>query len=326
MKITRQNVDTVIIRYFEKKLNPEELHFFHQWLDENPENKEYYMDFKKVHFLLDNNDVTIPDIEKEFKENLKIIGADKRNSFARKKIYWGIVASIAVFIFSFTLLLNKYNATDIVEPSEVCMPISDSVENYILPDGTRTIVAKGSNLKYMSDFLDCRNVYLKGTAYFEVVPDSTKPFVVNIGFVSVHVLGTKFNVYQNHNKNSVQIWVTEGHVLVENEITKEKQELFAGENCVVYKDSLGQKKTNLNENFFSWKTKKLVFKDTPIKNALYDLGICYSIPFTTDTTMHEENLINGTFDNIGIDQLKSILEITLSANIVDHDSLIIIEY
>ena len=55
---------------------------------------------------------------------------------------------------------------------------------------------------------------LRGEAFFQVKPDTERPFFVETGEVEIKVVGTAFNVDENSRPGQVVISVTEGKVLV----------------------------------------------------------------------------------------------------------------
>src|SRR5690606_21517010 len=66
-----------------------------------------------------------------------------------------------------------------------------------LSDGTRVHVNSGTTIRYPGAFgkEGNRRIFLEeGEAYFDVVRDENRPFVVNTDRVNVRVLGTEFNV------------------------------------------------------------------------------------------------------------------------------------
>ncbi|HVU58689.1 MAG TPA: FecR domain-containing protein [Puia sp.] len=64
-----------------------------------------------------------------------------------------------------------------------------------LPDGTQVWLNSGSNISYDNDFgVTTRQVRLTGEAFFDVVKDNARPFVIHTATVDVKVLGTAFNV------------------------------------------------------------------------------------------------------------------------------------
>lgn len=90
-----------------------------------------------------------------------------------------------------------------------------------LPDGTQVWLNKNSKLEYPQAFDgDERRVYLQGEAFFEVVPNPEKPFIVKSDKVSTRVLGTSFDVKAYKNDETASVSVATGKVEVSKEIEK----------------------------------------------------------------------------------------------------------
>ncbi|GAA0564956.1 FecR family protein [Chitinophaga japonensis] len=65
----------------------------------------------------------------------------------------------------------------------------------ILPDGSTVWLNASSKLTYGDDFLEKeRRVQLDGEAFFDVVKNEGKPFIINTAIMDVKVLGTSLNV------------------------------------------------------------------------------------------------------------------------------------
>ncbi|WP_121809666.1 FecR family protein [Mucilaginibacter kameinonensis] len=87
--------------------------------------------------------------------------------------------------------------------NEITAP-KNGISKIQLPDGSRVWLNMGSKLTYNNDFgTDQRRVSLVGEAFFDVVKDAQRPFIVTTPTISVRVLGTKFNVRSyDHDKTS----------------------------------------------------------------------------------------------------------------------------
>lgn len=83
-----------------------------------------------------------------------------------------------------------------------------------LPDGSSVLMNQDSELSYsLASFRGgSREVILQGEAYFDIVHNPKRPFLVKTGAVVTRVLGTAFNV--NARKNKVVVTVTRGLVEV----------------------------------------------------------------------------------------------------------------
>jgi transmembrane sensor len=95
-------------------------------------------------------------------------------------------------------LLKYNNAVDNAGPVDAFNTVTiPKGSNYqlILSDGTKVWLNTNSSLTYPVAFNGkSREVTLTGEAYFEVVHNSAKPFIVNNALANVTVLGTHFNV------------------------------------------------------------------------------------------------------------------------------------
>ena len=80
----------------------------------------------------------------------------------------------------------------------------------ILADGTTVHLNAGSKLTYPVRFAGKRRVVaLEGEAYFDVVKDETRPFIVQTHLGEVTVLGTAFNINAYTMRLFTQRWYTE---------------------------------------------------------------------------------------------------------------------
>jgi len=83
-----------------------------------------------------------------------------------------------------------------------------------LPDGSSVVLHSGSKLEYPVEFKeDVREVTLLGEAYFDIIHNPAKPFVIHTGKVRTTVLGTAFNIKSD--EKQVIVSVTRGKVKVE---------------------------------------------------------------------------------------------------------------
>jgi transmembrane sensor len=88
-----------------------------------------------------------------------------------------------------------------------------------LPDGTQVWLNKNSKIEYPKVFDgDERQVYLQGEAFFEVVPNPEKPFIVKSDRISTRVLGTSFDVRAYKGDETASVSVATGKVEVSKEI------------------------------------------------------------------------------------------------------------
>lgn len=102
------------------------------------------------------------------------------------------------------LMAGAYN-------EEVEVPIGEKV-TLMLADGTKIVANSRTVVRYPKRFDgECREVYVKGEAYFDVAHDAEHPFLVHSDNFRVKVLGTKFNV-NNYDASDSQVVLVQGSV------------------------------------------------------------------------------------------------------------------
>ncbi|MCF0070706.1 FecR domain-containing protein [Dyadobacter sp. CY261] len=88
-----------------------------------------------------------------------------------------------------------------------------------LSDGTQVWLNKNSKIEFPKVFSgDERQVFLQGEAFFEVVPNPDKPFIVRSDKLSTRVLGTSFDVKAYNGDETASVSVATGKVEVSKEI------------------------------------------------------------------------------------------------------------
>jgi transmembrane sensor len=83
-----------------------------------------------------------------------------------------------------------------------------------LPDGSHVRLAQASALAVRYSRGERLLDLPRGEAYFEVVRDPQRPFLVTAGGISVRAVGTAFSV-RHHASTAIEVMVTEGQVRVE---------------------------------------------------------------------------------------------------------------
>jgi ferric-dicitrate binding protein FerR (iron transport regulator) len=118
------------------------------------------------------------------------------------KIGWLSAAAAAVLFVSILLLYplwNKKKMQPLTEQTDSnkneIFTKKGSKTNIRLPDGTQVWLNADSKITYPDNFRGAtREVQLTGEAFFDVVKDKSRPFVIHTRTVDIKVLGTAFNV------------------------------------------------------------------------------------------------------------------------------------
>ncbi|HMR84779.1 MAG TPA: FecR family protein [Niabella sp.] len=126
-----------------------------------------------------------------------------------------IAASLLALIGLGSVLLLNNNGPAPALKQNIVATQKGSKSNIILPDGTTVWINSDTRLTYEKSFGERkREVALEGEAFFEVVHDKNRPFIVHTKNMDVRVLGTVFNVRAYNNEAEAQATLVSGSVEV----------------------------------------------------------------------------------------------------------------
>ena len=161
---------------------------------------------------------------------------------------------------------------------------------YTLNDGSRVILHAGSRLEVPNRFNESdRELYLEGEAYFEVVNEPQKPFIVHSEYGYTRVIGTKFLVQAwTDQGEKVEVIVTEGKVAFggnrqvetiskeETIVTQNQRGVFSGDEAPVVSDITDM------DWYLGWTEGRLVFDDRPLNEIIPRLERWYAVNIQTE--------------------------------------------
>ncbi len=184
-----------------------------------------------------------------------------------------------------------------------------------LSDGSVATLNSESSIRYAKNFgVNDRVIYLTGEAFFEVVRDETKPFVVISNDLKTTALGTSFNV-NAYKGNAEAISLSTGKVKVEltnptsDAATKAEMILTPGEQALwnESKEQLTKKKFD-PETTLSWKSNVIFFKNTDLKSMIDVLEKWYNVEITVNGEANKlKQTGNGTFKNESLENVLNLL-------------------
>jgi ferric-dicitrate binding protein FerR (iron transport regulator) len=155
------------------------------------------------------------------------------------------------------------------------MLTNENMQHFVLIDDSDVWLNHHSELLMKSDFTRERKVSLKGEAYFDVEADKNNPFIIELeGDNFIKVIGTSFNVINRPDKFDLTVYsgTVEFHAL-KRVIVLEKGERITSINGTYTKIR------NQDLNTLSWKTKELVFDNSPLLKAFSELENHYNVKF-----------------------------------------------
>lgn len=183
-----------------------------------------------------------------------------------------------------------------------------------LPDGSSVILNANSvvNLGEKFGAKGKREVYLQGEAYFDIVHDSNRPFIVHTGAVETTVLGTAFSINSGENDKNLLVTVIRGRVKVGN-AAQIFDVLEPDEQLIVDKD-LGEhiKKSVDAAAVIAWKNEDLYFDEVNLQDVATELSGRFHIPIVFANDSIKKCRFSATF--LKSQTLEQILNVIAEFN------------
>lgn len=245
--------------------------------------------------------------------------------------YWVAAASLLIFVgLGYLIYTAKQNQPTPIISFDQKLDLSHQEESFVettnpnkrnkmvvLPDGSTVILQKGSKLKYFDSYnAHNREVYLSGEAFFEVVKNPKKPFLVFTKDIITKVLGTSFTVKAFDNDKEVKVMVKTGKVNVIQQkslnikdITNKADlggiSLTANQQATYQREEHKLIKAELVKPQFlalSNNTQSFTFKSTPISEVFVQLSQAYGIEIVFDEKVMSKCTFTATLGTEPLDE------------------------
>ncbi len=313
--------DEMIARYLSGESTPEEALAMEDWLKESA-NKIHFQRFESAWNEMVNDNSPTFDVQTAWsKINSSINQTEKNNLRSISFSGWavGLAASLLIIVATAVLWMNREE-----EVKFSTLSTKDEPNVVKLADHSVVTVFRNSLLDYPAKFKkNLRQLKLRqGEAFFEVVPDKSKPFIITTQAAEIKVVGTKFNVMATSDRTEIS--VKEGKVLV---FALQDSVLLTGGNTgIFYKNQ----KANLVQNdsinnIWSYATHKLIFKDTPMKSAIRDIEKAYPCSITVANKEIDKCKLTATFDNDSLDKVVNLIAEILNLRVRKNGKDFILE-
>ncbi|MCH8904309.1 MAG: FecR domain-containing protein [Bacteroidetes bacterium] len=323
----------LITRYLANEVTEEEKSELESWLAENESNQQTFDQYKDAWNDVDKaKDQMTIDVGAEWKlmqakmESLgdsdKIISIDTPARGFQYSRLLRYAAILLIFLVSSTSIYYyfKFSQTTTVTARA-------EMKESSLPDGSTFALNRYSSLKYDKDYgKQDRRVILKGEVYFDVEPDSTRPFIIDAGPVIVTVLGTSFYINASEENDLVEVIVESGTVSVAYKSDSANNVVLTKGDKAEFKliDNTLLKLPNTDVNYLSWKTRRLVFKDKKLKKVVKSLNKVYNSNIVIECDEIKNRRDTHTFDNKTLEQILNILKATHNLEIKYSGNTIIL--
>jgi ferric-dicitrate binding protein FerR (iron transport regulator) len=325
MQNSKENIDfKLLMRYLEGKATSEDSNIVKRWFSNSDFEHDLYE--KSLRFWdetpLDPNikgyrGVHILD---QIHHKIKIDEAVFLNRTKPKIRFINYLTRIAAILFipllvaSLFYYLRNISTGNSQSYSEIYAPYGTRT-NFYLPDGSTGRLNGGSSLRFPTQFGGkVRDVKLSGEAYFNVISNHKKPFVVSTDNIDVKVFGTSFNVMAYAEEQITEITLERGQIEVfkkTNNIIKSIGILKPNESCIYNLLSDSSKILSINSTErFSWLDGKLTFKYEPFEEVVRKINRWYNVNIVIKDELLRSYIYYGTFQDETLDEVLKLFQLT----------------
>ena len=195
-----------------------------------------------------------------------------------------------------------------------------------LSDGSRVALGVASRLRLAPDFGErSRDVYLDGTAYFDVVHDTTRPFRVHTPTAVTQDVGTRFVVTAYQESGSTQVVVAEGAVTLRapTDSAAHAVQLGAGSLARITREGTPVMVRAVDPaQYMAWMDGRLVFHDTPLSDVVAELHRWYDEDIRLGDSTLARLPFSASFDVESFDQSVQVITTVLPLRAVTRDGVV----
>lgn len=310
-------------KVFAGEANSEEMHDFENWSQRKGKNKQLTDMLKKNWDSMKTKDNKIRvDVDKAW--------MNLRNRFEREQLIPGentlpglrfmlppvlrVAAAVILLMGLGTLFYLLFvPAERNIQMTARTLELQEFGIN--LPDGSRVDLNAGSKLEYKLQRSGIRMITLDGEAFFNVVYNEYRPFIIKAGKGVVQVTGTSFSVRTIPGVDRIEVYVESGNVQFYRSRKQDRiLSLKAGQMGVLEQNRLSEN-ASIEPNHLAWKTRKLIFRETRLGDVAGIMNRTYSqnIRFTNEAL--EDCLFTGTFDNQPLDSVVRVIQIAFDLEV-----------
>ncbi len=186
-------------------------------------------------------------------------------------------------------------------------------ETVTLPDGSRVKLNFESRISYQSDFGNAhRDLVLEGEAFFEVMPDPSRPFNIQTGELTTTVVGTSFNINAYADHPQIRVAVRTGKVKVASGTQENKRVTLVPDEMSVFEKNNGSLTSQGfdPEKEFGWASNTIILENADFKEIRRILEKEYAVTFVVDKDLKVKEDFSAKFKDAPIKKVLDALNYT----------------
>jgi len=317
----------LIFKSLEGNVSPEERNRIDELIQSNPDIKKEIARLRKI---WDTPDTVLPkpDVEQALADVLaKAELHPQRLPFGFPAAFSKFIKIAAVLIIASVITFFLFRQKDNTLFKQTAVK-NGARETVVLSDNSKIILDSGTILRFKERFdKNKREVFLNGEGYFEVTPDSERPFIIYADHAVVTVLGTKLNIRSWKGSEKVTAAVLDGTVSFRS--AKDKDH---GADVILQKNQLSTLEKNKKpsmpetinpEKYLKWLRREMYFANTPLREVLDQVERWHSLDISLSDASPASNRITIFIENKPIEDILELIALVNNFKYVCEGSRII---
>lgn len=320
-------IDDIIAKVLSGEATDSEMIIFRKWIESAHDNHKKFLEMKAYwnSNLKLNHLISQEACYESLSQKVNYYN-ERQNRKFNKTIFFisGLVASIAACIMSIFYMPIKFVESD--KTSYYEFKTTTKIDTIILPDQSKVILNKYSNLTYSNQFNDKnRKVHIKGEALFNVTRNESLPFTVELDSENrVTVLGTIFNVKSYAEKDNINVTLLKGSIKFQSE---KNQIILSPNQELIYNKENKQVEVFDSDSDYAlfWLNGVYKYRSVSLEKLMETLSRIYGVNIQIKSKDLATTAVSGTFQKTqSLDDVLTIISRSLPIHWTNQNNNIII--
>ncbi|UCC74044.1 MAG: FecR domain-containing protein [Gemmatimonadota bacterium] len=297
-------MEDLIIRVLSGEASEAERRTVERWRDESAENEGLFQEFLHTWRLGALHDPqeripAPPPVERiiELAEQRRRHATPLKPAPSPRRRAWRWAAAAAAVLLAAGLGSLRIFQT----PESITTTGPEDIRTMALADGSIVRLGPDSELRVRGD--DTRTVRLNGVAFFGVVSDSGRPFVVETPAGRAEVLGTRFEIRSS--ADSLRLVVVEGRVGLSG--AGRNVEARAGEVSRIAGGGPSEPESVDVWKLLDWPEGLLIFQATPLQQALEEVAAAFDMPLVIADSALARRSVTAWFEDEPVEEVVTTI-------------------
>lgn len=262
------------------------------------------------------------DREKGYNRLMNEISGKKRNKYTlmyKIRIIAAVLIPALLLLNAYLLITTSSDDKPLIadyKPSLMTVEAMNGAKVlFTLPDSTSVWLRGGSQLIYDANmqYASERKIEVIGEAYFDVMKDTGKPFIVSLNNIDVKVTGTSFNCNTDF-MDQILVTLIEGQVDMMQRSGKENVLLTTLTPGELFQYDAGKNAYNVKtvdvRKYIGWKDNYLLFDNDPMMEVMERLSDWYGVDIVIADKAIDNMRFTAMFNDLKLNQIVDILELS----------------